>query len=151
MTRDRWSQMSRIELVTLGKDLVTERLERLGCTVSRASNPMDGRLEVRTTSGRSLEVFVSTQRVGGYAFWTKRRLRPEQHRFAALVLLGESPEPALYTVPSEEWLDARPPLTNRDYRGKQSEPEYGIEIGPSSLASLRRYAWTGERARDDFS
>ncbi|WP_156028312.1 hypothetical protein [Candidatus Solirubrobacter pratensis] len=97
-----------------------------------------------------MEVFVSTQRVGGYAFWTKRRLQPAGHRFVALVLLAEEPEPRLYLVPSDEWLDASPPLTDRDYEGKASEPEYGIEIGRSSLTSLRRYAWTEAAANGYF-
>ena len=103
---------------------------------------MDGKLEVRTGTGRSLEVFVSTQRVGGYAFWTKRRLQPAAHRFAALVLIRGEEEPELYLVPTEAWLDPAPPLTDRDYEGKKSEPEYGIELGPSSLGSLGRYSWS---------
>src|SRR4051794_41940627 len=99
---------------------------RLGCRVQRSSNPMDGKLEVQTASGGSLEVFVSTQRVGGYAFWTKRRLQVARDRFAAVVLLGDDPEPALYLVPSEAWMDGAPPLADRDYVGRKSEPEDGI-------------------------
>jgi hypothetical protein len=99
-------------------------------------------LEVKTPSGRTLEVFVSTQRVGGYALWTKRRLQPASHRFAVVVLLDVDSDPQLYLVPSLEWNVAAPPLTDRDYVGRAIEPEYGIELGRSSLASLKRYAWT---------
>jgi hypothetical protein len=88
---------------------VTERLQRLGCTVNRARNPIDGKLTLRTASGRSLEVFVSTQRVGGYGLWTKRRLQLAPHRFAALVLLADDPEPTLYLVPVKRgWTPRRP-------------------------------------------
>ena len=73
---NRRGQPSRGELVALGKRLVTERLERLGCAVNTPASSRDGKLDVQTPSGRSLELFVSTQRVGGYAFWTKRRLHP---------------------------------------------------------------------------
>jgi hypothetical protein len=137
-------------LITAGKELVTERLKRVGCRVARASNPIDGKLEVRTASGRSLEVFVSTQRIGGYAFWTKGRLQPAPHRLAVLVLLGDGSEPGIYVIPSEDWLKAAPPLTDRDYKGRASEPEYGIAIGRSSLPALRRYAWTEAAAKDYF-
>jgi hypothetical protein len=44
--------------------------------VTPPSRRVGGRLDVETPSGRSLEVFVSTQRLGGYTFWTKRRFQP---------------------------------------------------------------------------
>jgi hypothetical protein len=114
------------------------------------SNPRDGKLAVRTGGGRSLEVFVSTQRVGGYAFWTKRRLQLGEHRFAVLVLLGDEPEPTVYLVPSLAWVNASPPLTDRDYEGGKSEPEYGIDITRSAVTLLRRYAWTDASAQTLF-
>jgi hypothetical protein len=129
MAHDRWATLGRVDLVSFGKDLVTDRLERLGCTVVRPTNPVDGKLEVGTATGRSVEVFVATQRVGGYAFWTKRRLHPARHRLAVLVLLNQGPEPALYVVPSEDWLEPAPPLTDRDY-----------EVEPASLSTASRSA-----------
>lgn len=95
---------------------------------------------MRTLSGRLLEVFVSTQRVGGYAFWTKHRLQPAPERLAAVVV--DQDEPQVYLVPSVEWNIASPPLTDRDYVGQVSEPEYRVELGRSSLPKLRRYAWS---------
>ena len=98
-----------------------------------------GKLDVQTPSGRSIEVFVSTQRLGGYVFWTKRRLQPATNRFAAIVLLADAEDPNVYLVPSTEWLRASPPLTDRDNVGKQSEPEYGISLA-RSLVSPRASA-----------
>jgi hypothetical protein len=133
--------MSRSELVALGKRLVTERLEALGCTVTPPSSLVDGRLHVHTPSGRSLEVFVSTQRLGGYVFWTKRRLEPDGDRFAAIVLLLDGEDPELYLVASTDWRHAKPPLKDRENVGKKSEPEYGISLARSSLPALQRYRW----------
>jgi len=150
MANPRWSRLGGTELIAFGKDLVTDRLKRLGCKVSQPTNPRDGKLVIHTRAGRRLEAFVSTQRVGGYVFWTKRRLKPSEHRFAVLVVLGDEPEPDLYLVPSLEWADASPPLTDRDYEGGKSEPEYGIEISASSVTLLRRYAWTDASAETHF-
>jgi hypothetical protein len=116
-------------------------LEALGCTVQAPSALTGGTLSVQTPTRRSLEGFVSTQRVGGYVFWTKRRLQPADDRFAAVALLGDAEEPSLYLVPSTEWLHATPPLKDRPNIGKRSEPEYGISVARSSLAALERYAW----------
>jgi hypothetical protein len=138
MINERWSHLGRQELVALGRTLVTERLEALGCTVDTTTS---GPLAVRTPSGRSLQVFVSTQRLGGYAFWTKRRLHPDSDVLVALVVLGDADEPAVYLVPSTEWATAEPPLTDRDNIGKRSEAEYGISLARASLPALERYRW----------
>jgi hypothetical protein len=137
------TELSRQELIAFGRTIVTDRLQMLGCTVK----PAGGKLEVDTPSGRSLEVFVSTQRVGGYAFWVKRRLEPASTRFAAIVLLTDAEEPDVYLVPSTEWRSASPPLVDRPNVGKKSEPEYGVSLAHASLPALQRYAWTDEYFR----
>ncbi|MGO9499503.1 MAG: hypothetical protein ACLQA5_22755, partial [Solirubrobacteraceae bacterium] len=108
------------------------------------------KLEVRTPSGRSVEVFVSTQRLGGYVFWTKRRFQPASHRFAAVVLLADAEEPYVYLVPSTEWRSASPPLTNRDNIGKRSEPEYGISLSRSLVHLSTRSSDTPGTRRPDI-
>jgi hypothetical protein len=149
-TDDRWSKLSRQELIALGRTIIIERLEKLGCTVKAPSGRAGGKLDVETPSGRSLEVFVSTQRLGGYVFWTKRRFEPASNRFAAIVLLADAEDPDVYLVPSAEWRRASPPLTDRPNVGKRSEPEYGISLARSSLPALQRYAWNGTSGNDHF-
>ena len=90
---------------------------------------------------------MSTQRVGGYAFWVKRRFEPASTRFAAIALLAGAEEPDVYLVPSTEWRSATPPLVDRPNVGKKSEPEYGISLARASLPALERYAWTDEYFR----
>jgi hypothetical protein len=143
-------QLGRQELIALGRTMVTERLESIGCTVDAPSTGGRSKLDVRTPSGRSVEVFVSTHREGGYAFWAKRRLQPADDRLAAVALLGEEDSPDLYLVPSTEWRSPSPPLVDRDNVGKKSEPEYGISLAHSSLPALHRYLWDDESARGLF-
>jgi hypothetical protein len=150
MTDDRWSGLSRQELIGLGRTIVTERLEKLGCKVKPPSSRTGGKLDVETPSNRSLEVFVSTQRLGGYVFWTKRRFAPASNRLAAIVLLADADDPDVYLVPSTEWRNASPPLTDRPNVGKKSEPEYGISLARSSLPTLQRYAWNGTSGNEHF-
>jgi len=149
-TGDRWSQLGRSELIALGRNMVIDRLERLGCTVTPPGSRTAGKLDVQTPAGRDIEVFVSTQRVGGYVFWTKRRFQPAKSRFVAIALLGDGEEPDLYLLPSTEWLAASPPFTDRDNVGKKSEPEYGVSVARSWLAVLARYAWDDTTAARYF-
>ena len=110
-----------------------------------------GKLDVRTPSGKSIEVFVSTQRLGGYVFWTKRRFQPASDRAAAIVLLADAEDPQLYLVPSTEWRSASPPLKDRPNVGKKSEPEYGISLARASLPALARYEWDQSPQRSTFA
>lgn len=137
----RWSGLTRGQLIAFGRRAVTERLEAIGCRIQSDGKPGSGPLPVTTASGREVEVFVSTQRLGGYAFWTKRRLQPAEDRFAAIVLLAEEDDPEILLVPTTEWLHSEPPLRDRDNAGKRSEPEYGISLAASWMPTLRRYAW----------
>ena len=93
---------------------------------------------------------MSTQRLGGYVFWTKRRFEPASNRLAAIVLLTEAEDPNVYLVPSTEWRHASPPLTDRPNVGKRSEPEYGISLARSSLEALKRYSWDEGSGSDHF-
>lgn len=149
-TDDHRSQLGRQELIALGRTLVTERLESIGCTVDVPSARAGSKLDVWTPSGRTVELFVSTQRVGGYAVWTKRRFQPADDRVAAVAVLGEGDSPDLYLVPSTEWRNASRPLVDRDNVGKESEPEFGILLSRSSLPALRRYLWDDESAKGLF-
>ena len=114
------------------------------------SSRTGGKLDVETPTGRSVEVFVSTQRLGGYVFWTKRRFTPASNLFAAIVLLADAEDPDVYLVASTEWRNASPPLTDRPNVGKRSEPEYGVSLARSSLPALQRYAWNGSSGDEHF-
>jgi hypothetical protein len=130
-------QLSRTELISLGRDLVTERLRGAGWTVSDAGA---GKLAA-TREDRAIELFVSTQRVGGYAVWTKRRLQPAPDLYAAIALLGDGAAPDLYLVPTTDFEHAEPPLVDRPNANVKSEAEYGVRLSRSNLPALERYRW----------
>jgi hypothetical protein len=144
LTGDDWLNLGRAEKMNRGKDLVARRLESRGATVTPDTDRRSSRLRVHGRT-RESEVFVSTQPVGGYALWTKTRLQPASSRFAAIVLLSKGQEPTLFLIPSLDFVDAIKPLTNRDFVGLKSAPEYGVELHAPAVSQLRRYAWSAAR------
>lgn len=137
-----WRDMGRTEIKELGRAIVEQRLTQLGCAVARDGDARSGRMLVRARNSRA-ELYVSTQRVGGYAFWTKRRLEPAVDRYAVLVLLSEGEPPALYCIPTLDWLTPSHPLTDRDYVGQASEPDGASKstaqrLAPSAATPGRR-------------
>lgn len=130
----------RSALVALGVELVTKRLESVGCAIEAPAR-RGGTFEVRTPSDRTLRMYISTQHLGGYVFWPKRRFAPSADLLAAIVLIGGLAEPDVYLIPSSTWLDAKPPFTDRDNIGKRSEPEYGASVARSALPALEPFLW----------
>src|SRR3954471_24563524 len=120
--------------------LVEERLTNLGYTVQRDRNARSGRFTVAGVSSR-FEVYVAGARGwGNDPIWLERRLRPSPDRFVALVRFpDDTPEPELYLVPTTDWLAPELPLTNPQYEGLLSEPEYRIRVSRASFDDLQRY------------
>jgi hypothetical protein len=141
---DRWSDLSRTELIALGRAIVIERLENLGCTVQTPSSRSGGKLDVETPSGRSREVFVSTSTRGRLRFLDQAAISPRGHPFAAIALLAEAQQPDVYLVPSTEWRNASPPLKDRDNVGKAASRNMGSQslvhhcLHSSSTAGMRK-------------
>jgi hypothetical protein len=127
------------EMKELGRRIVRDHLESLGCSVTEDPDRRSSRLTVRSRTTTST-LYLSTQHAGGYAFWAKRRLQPQADRFVALVCLHDDAAPSRFLIPTLDWLDASGPLTDPDYLGRKSEPEYGVRL--TDLAALRRYVWT---------
>jgi len=56
-----------------------------------------------------------------------------------LVLLQENEVPSIYLIPSHVWLNENALFRDRNYEGKQSEPEWGINISKKNMDLLKAY------------
>ena len=50
---------------------------------------------------------------------------------------GETPD--IYLIPSIKWKKETPLLRSRDYTGKKSEPEWGLNISKKNQLELDKY------------
>ena len=87
------------------------------------------------------DVLVPTMRGRNYIFFRKDRfvLRPDL--LIAVVILTEDEAPAVYLVPSEAWKEPDALLASRDFVGKQSPPEWGINLSRKNLRLLEGYGF----------
>ncbi|MFF1713956.1 hypothetical protein [Streptomyces sp. NPDC058268] len=83
-------------------------------------------------AGRHLLVQVKSARLGerdSYVFMRKKYFPLEAHRAVALVVFpAASDRPEFFLIPATTWLGAQPPLTDYDYEGRKSDPEYGLVL-----------------------
>ena len=91
--------------------------------------------------GRSsfLEVQVKSVRDLGYIFLTKLKCELRDTLLVAVVLFRQHVPPDLFLIPSTSWRHPNALLASRDYVGKQSPPEWGINLSAKNLPLLEPY------------
>lgn len=141
-----WNQMNKREVAIRGLEEITERFRRDGFSVTEDRERGRTRLRVQQGDGRSYEVRVATMRPpgGNYAFFTKTSFRPSDDLLAALVLLEDGYDPFAYLIPSTAWRQPTPLLCDRDYEGKASAPEWGIQITGKSRPYLEEFSFAAQ-------
>lgn len=120
--------------------LIASRLALLGYQVYRPLADDRGvDLLVDVGHGRHVAVQVKAVRhiTSSYVYMRKSTFALEPWTVLALVVYGDSldEQPQVYFVPATEWRSSRSPLTNYDYAGGKSAPEYGLNV---------RKAWRDE-------
>ncbi len=125
--------LAKMEFAMFGFDIYTTEVDDKGID-----------FVVRNSSKEFHEVQVKSLRgTSGYVFMTKTSFTPAQRLHLVLVLLHQGQPPAMYLIPSMEWLRADRPsfLVDRPYGpGMKSAPEYGINVAAMHLAQLGGYA-----------
>jgi hypothetical protein len=66
---------------------------------------------------------------------------------AAVVLLLDRRAPELYLIPSTEWARPNTLLVSRDYDGKRSKPEWGINLSQKNLPLLAKFSFQSVATR----
>ena len=142
MSRYSWGHLNHIQVGRYGKQLVKTEFMRHGLDVRSAD--VDRRrteLVIRLHGGICYDVRVRTVRDHHYIYFLKDRfvLRPDLP--AAVVILVEDEPPSLYLIPSKSWKEPNALLVSRDYEGKKSQPEWGINLSQKNMPLLEAYAF----------
>ena len=101
---------------------------------------------VRSIGGRHFDIQVKSLRIAttSYIFipksneWEETRLR--DNLYLALVIFQNQKPPGLYLIPSIIWLTETTFFKSRDFEGKKSKPEWGINISEKNLPLLDEFS-----------
>jgi hypothetical protein len=136
--RHDWTRFGRSEVRAFGVQAVQAELQRRGFDVT--TDVTGGRNVLHAERGRRrAEIHVQTRRDLQYPFWPKSAFRPRDGLFACLVRLPEHSEAEIFLIPSRAWHRGDGVLVSRDYEGKASPPEWGINLSERNLPILDRY------------
>lgn len=135
-----WEQLTRQQIGAYTEYFVKMELTMYGFQVY--TSEVDDRgvdFVARYESGPFMQVQVKSLRSMGYVFMQKSKLALDQNTFIAFGLLLEDKAPLLYLIPTTVWRTPGPAFVSRDYAGKQSEPEWGINVSKKKFPALEPY------------
>ncbi|MEW4531330.1 DUF4365 domain-containing protein [Maioricimonas sp. JC845] len=96
---------------------------------------------VRHETGPFYEVQVKSSRGGKYIFFPKEHFPLSEQRLAVVIFLNEDEPPDIYLIPATTWKTLPEPFVSRDYEGKQSKPEWGINVSQKNMKFLKKYSF----------
>lgn len=126
---------TKLALTFYGLDVYTSEVDNIGID-----------FVVRSADGRHFDIQVKSIRLSttSYIFipkfneWEESRLR--DNLYLALVIIQKQKPPELYLIPSTTWLKESTFFKSRDYEGKKSKPEWGINISGKNLPLLDEFS-----------
>lgn len=96
-------------------------------------------LVLKNKNGEYFDIQVKATN-GNYVFMRKEVFSPQsKNLYLALLIFESNSNPIFILIPSTEWANkARPDfLTDKDYVGKKSKPEFGINISARSIIEMQ--------------
>ena len=138
--RYNWSRLNPLQVGRYAEYLVKLEFTLFGLSVFGAE--VDDRgidLVARTNEGRHYDVQVKSIRGLNYIFLPKDKFLIRDNMLASIVIFIENEAPRIYLLPSTAWLATNTLLVSRDYEGKKSKPEWGLNISAKNMSLLEPY------------
>lgn len=87
------------------------------------------------------DVQVKSVRDLNYIPFRKSKFHLRKNLLAAVLLFFDDNLPELYLIPSTVWQNPNPLFVSRDYEGKKSQPEWGLNLSKKTLPLLQQYVF----------
>ncbi len=140
MNKYNWGQLNHLQLGRYAEYFVKMELTMLGFDVY--TSEVDDRgidFVVRKGEGQYYDVQVKSSHELNYIFFPKDRFVPRDGLLATCVLFFDGKSPEAYLIPSQAWLEPNALLASRDYEGKKSKPEWGLNLSKKNLPLLAQF------------
>jgi len=140
LNRYQWSRLNHLQVGRYAEYFTKMEFTLFGYEVY--TSEVDDRgidFVVRGTSGNYYEVQVKSLRGSGYIFIQKDRFILSPNRLAAVVIFMNGQSPFLYLIPASAWRAPNELLVSHDYKGKKSNPEWGLNVSAKNMKLLEAY------------
>ena len=136
-----WSILNHLQVGRYAEYFVKMEFTRMGFDVYGAEVDDKGiDFVVRKDATTYYDVQVKSCRGLNYIFFSKSHFHLRANLLGAVVLFEEGLPPALYLIPALSWNVQNSLFVDRNYEGKQSAPEYGLNISRKNMPLLEHFA-----------
>lgn len=141
MNRYDWNRLNPMQLGRYAEYLAKMEFTLFGFEVYSAEVDNKGiDFVIRRGSDNYYDVQVKSCRRLNYVFFPKDKFEPNRNNLLAVIILFEdNTPPRLYLVPSTRWLQEDALFVSRDYEGKKSKPEWGLNLSKRNLHLLDEF------------
>ena len=136
-----WSNLTHLQLGRYAEYYAKMELASYGYEVY-ASEVDDKGIDFvcRKKGGPFYEVQVKAVSGYNYTFMTKAHMIAEsEERLVCLMRFVAGKLPEVYLIPARAWLTPSALLTSKDYEGKKSNPEWGINLSKKNMPLLQEF------------
>ena len=142
MERYNWAQLTPLQIGRYAEYFVKMEFTLFGFDVYSAEIDDKGiDFVVRKDPDRYYDVQVKSARAFNYIFFPKHKFALRKNLLAAVVLFSPARPPQAYLIPSLAWQAPSTLLRDREYFGKQSKPEWGLNLSAKNLALLSAFSF----------
>jgi hypothetical protein len=140
LARYNWHRMNHLQVGRFAEYFVKMEFALYGFEVYSAE--VDDRgidFVVRSEGGQFYEIQVKSIRGLNYVFLQKDKFPLRPDRIAAVVVLLEGKPPELFLIPAQSWRSPNVLLVSHDFEGKQSKPEWGLNLSNKNRPLLEGF------------
>jgi hypothetical protein len=137
--KNQWSKLNTFQLGKYGEYFAKMEFTKHGFDVYTAEVDDKGiDFVIRKDVNNYYDIQVKSFRNYSYIFMRKNIFQPRQNLLLAAVLFKDSEEPHIMLMSSLEWKRRSETwFVERNYLGKKSQPEYGVNVSKSNIENLK--------------
>jgi len=139
MSQNNWSKLNHLQLGKYGEYFA--KMEFTQASFDVYTTEVDDKgidFIVRKNETEYFDIQIKSIRNSNYVLMKKKVFKPKKNLYLALVLFEENEIPTLLLIPSLDWENKiHKSLVDRNYDGKKSDPEWGINITKSNKQEIK--------------
>lgn len=135
-----WSHLNHLQLGRYSEYLAKMEFTRFGYDVYTAEVDDKGiDFVVRQSGERYFDVQVKSCRDYNYVCFRKDKFEIRPNLWAVVLTFTDGEAPKVYLIPSSTWNKPNELFVSRDFEGKKSKPEWGLNLSKKNLSMLDKY------------
>jgi len=137
-----WSKLTKLQLGKYAEYFVKMEFTMHGFDVYSAEVDDKGiDFVIRKNEKQYYDIQVKSARNLTYIFIPKDRCELRNNLLISIVLFTDNQMPSIYLIPTITWQQPNALFVDRDYKGKKSPPEWGLNLSQKNLEILNDYSF----------